>query len=291
MRDFKIFTRYADPTRNLARYFSEVLKEKLLSPSEETELAELAKKGNKEAKEKIIRANLRFVISVAKGYSTKACPLDDLISEGNKGLIEAIELFDPSTGFKFISYAVWHIRKNILNFINVNSRTVRIPVNMWSELSRYKQIEEGFINIHEREPEIHEVIRILEEKNLPHLTVNAIDLINNKPTIVQLDPINSDIDEIYSPINWISSDEDIDSHNDKNDNIKVINEILSHLKPLERKIIEMKYGINGEEYGMSFSQIGHNFNKSPEWARINSAKIEKMMIIIARKKGIKNWIY
>jgi RNA polymerase primary sigma factor len=130
MRDFKILVRYANPTESLSRYFTEISKEEILTPEKEAELAFLAKEGDEKAKDKLIKSNLRFVVSVAKAYANNNIPLEDLISEGNKGLIEASDLFDPSTGFKFISYAVWHIRKYIFLYINNLSRSVRIPTNV-----------------------------------------------------------------------------------------------------------------------------------------------------------------
>ena len=166
MKDFKISIRFSNPTKNLSRYFSEVMKEDLLSPHEEFDLAVRAKQGDELAKEKIIKSNLRFVISVAKSYTGKSSQLEDLISEGNKGLIEAIESFDPTTGFKFISYAVWHIRKNILLYMQTKSRTIKIPINILCELKKYQEIENSFMNQYDREPSVDEILQLIDEKKL-----------------------------------------------------------------------------------------------------------------------------
>jgi len=137
MREFKIINRITGTSDNLTRYFNEISKYEILSPEKEAELATMARGGDTKAKEKILKSNLRFVISVAKSYVSEHSPLEDLISEGNKGLVEAIENFDPSNGFKFISYAVWHIRKNMLLYINNYSRVIRIPTNINQEMRNY----------------------------------------------------------------------------------------------------------------------------------------------------------
>jgi RNA polymerase primary sigma factor len=158
MRDFKISVRITDTSQNLSRYFSDITKEKMLDPQVEADLAMRAKEGDVKARERIILANLRFVISVAKAYAGKNAPLEDLISEGNKGLIEAMEVFDPTAGFKFISYAVWHIRKNIFLYLSNNSRVFRIPGNVANELKRYQSMEDFFIGQNGREPSVDEIL-------------------------------------------------------------------------------------------------------------------------------------
>lgn len=147
MREFKIINRITNTSDNLNRYFSEISKYELLSPEKEAELAFKAKDGDEKAKEAILKSNLRFVVSVAKSYVSGNSPLEDLISEGNKGLVEAVENFDPTTGFKFISYAVWHIRKNILVYLNNHTRSIRIPSHVNNEMRKYHAIEESFISL------------------------------------------------------------------------------------------------------------------------------------------------
>ena len=146
MREFKIINRITNTTDNISRYFSEINKYEILTPEKEAELAVKSKNGDLKAKELILKSNLRFVVSVAKAYASPQNPLEDLISEGNKGLVESIETFDPSTGFKFISYAVWHIRKNIFLYLNNVSRSVRIPSNITQQLRQYHTMEESFIS-------------------------------------------------------------------------------------------------------------------------------------------------
>jgi RNA polymerase primary sigma factor len=266
------------------------MKEKMLDPQVEADLAMRAKEGDIKAKERIILSNLRFVVSVAKAYTTKNAPLEDLISEGNKGLIEAMEVFDPTAGFKFISYAVWHIRKNIFLYLSNNSRVFRIPGNVANELKRYQSMEDFFIGQNGREPSVDEILLLVESNGIEPIKKGAIELIRNKPISISLES-SSDPDDDYSkaPINWIQSEE-TQEKSIKDEDIKfMIVSILSHLQPMQRMIVEMKYGLDGKE-PMSFNQIGNYFDRSPEWARNNLSKIEKRMKVIARKKGMKNWI-
>ena len=290
MKDFKILVRFSNPTENLSRYFSDIMKEEILDPQTEANLALRAREGDELAKAKIIKSNLRFVVSVAKAYSGKNAALEDLISEGNKGLVEAIELFDPTTGFKFISYAVWHIRKNIFLYLNNTSRTIRLPGNLLNELKRYQSIEDAFANEHEREPSLEEVLYLINDRGLDPISTRTIEIIKNKPTSIPLESTSNPDDETSkAPINWISAEEIYDPFMKEEDNKVTISRILSALKENERKMVEMKYGLNGFTT-MSFFQIGSHFGKTPEWARSNLNKIERRLKAIARKKGIKNWI-
>jgi RNA polymerase primary sigma factor len=289
MRDFKISIRYTDPSKNLARYFAEVTKEKMLSVQEEAELAKLAKEGDQEAKEKIIKSNLRFVISVAKSYASSKYPVEDIISEGNRGLIEAIDNFDPSQGFKFISYAVWHIRKNILSFLNTHSRTIRLPQNVISEMRRYQEAENFFIAEHSREPSVDEILRLIDEKGMKPFPSAVIETITNKPVQVSLDyDTDGEGEKAYSPINWISSEENTEDRIFKRDEQEAIRLIFSFLKPFEKEIAEMKFGLGESGVEKTFNEIGIHFGKSSEWARGTFRKIERKMRRIARLKGIKS---
>lgn len=290
MKDFKILVRFSNPSANLQRYFSDIMKEEILDPQTEANLALKAREGDKSAKERIIRSNLRFVVSVAKSYAGKNAQLEDLISEGNKGLIEAIESFDPTTGFKFISYAVWHIRKNILLYLSNHSRIIRLPGNLLNELKRYQSIEDIFTNQNDREPTIEEILNLIDEKGLNPISQGAIEAIKNKPISIPLESTSDRDDEISkAPINWISAEEIYDPHMKLQDLKEAISSILSHLKENERLMVEMKYGLNGF-VSMSFFQIGSHFGKTPEWARLNLNKIEKRLKFMAKKRGIKNWI-
>lgn len=281
MKDFKIAQRLHNPTPNLSRYFSEVQKEKMLSPEKEAILAEKAKRGDMIAKEKLIKANLRFVVSVAKAYSSHHSPLEDLICEGNKGLLEASETFDPSSGFKFISYAVWHIRKNIFSYIANNSRQIRIPCNITQQLNRYKKAEDYFFATTGRNGTYQEISEIYEkshggEKSFP----SSFEVhVNGIAKTVPLESPNEDDhqEKEFGPINWVSSGESTDSLIIKDDFKILVEDLMDGLTEQQREVIKMKYGISPHTEEMSFQQIGSKLNKSPEWVRLLVKKSEKIM--------------
>ena len=287
MRDFKILVRYANPTESLSRYFTEISKEEILTPEKEAELAFLVRGGDEKAKDKLVRSNLRFVVSVAKAYATNNIPLEDLISEGNKGLIEAADLFDPSTGFKFISYAVWHIRKYIFLYINNLSRSVRIPTNVTNEMRKYQSVEDAFVSYNGREPSVDEILEIMESNgdSISYATVQAI---KNKPTSVPFENTGSwDDESVFSPANFIKSEYNTDNYSISEDMKVIINELLKSLNPIQRQIMELKYGL-GESYKepMSFSQIAEKLERTPEGIRLIAKKAERIMKYQAIRKRI-----
>ncbi|MBQ2044684.1 MAG: sigma-70 family RNA polymerase sigma factor, partial [Bacteroidaceae bacterium] len=151
----------------LDRYLTEIGREDLLSLDDEIELSQRIRKGDKEALDRLVRANLRFVVSVAKQYQNQGLPLPDLITEGNIGLIKAAEKFDETRGFKFISYAVWWIRQTILQALAEQSRIVRLPLNQVSAVSRMKKVIQQFEQEYERKPsaqELAELTDVAEDK-------------------------------------------------------------------------------------------------------------------------------
>lgn len=287
-KEFKVAVRYNDTTKNISRYFSEVTKEKMLEADEEARLAVLAKNGDTDARDKIIKSNLRFGISVAKFYANPNSPLEDLICEANKGMVEAMETFDPTTGFKFISYAVWHIRKNIFSFIGNHSRTVRIPLNVSKDIKNYHRAEEYFIMENGREPTIEETLEIMERIGMDKVMDSSLHSIKNKPSSVQLDPItNSSDEESKTLISVLSSEDRTDSIIDKDDFKKVTNELFKTLTPMEARIITLRFGLeSGSE--MSNSQIADIFDYSPERIRQIFMKALKKLKITIRKKKIDN---
>lgn len=287
--EFKISAvRYNDTNKSISRYFSEVTKEKILDPEEEARLAVLAKKGDLDARDKIIKSNLRFGISVAKFYANPNSPLEDLISEANKGMLEAMETFDPTTGFKFISYAVWHIRKNILSFIGSHSRTVRIPMNVSRDMKNYHKAEDYFIMQNGREPTIEETLDVMEKIGMNKLTNSSIDAIKNKPVSVQLDPmINSAEENTGKLIGVISSEEKTDSIINKEDLKKITKSLFVNLTPIEERVVTLRYGLeNGIE--LSNSQISEFYDLTPERIRQILMKALKKIKITIRKNKIDN---
>jgi len=287
MRDFKIINRITSTSDNLSRYFNEISKYEILSPEREAELAFKAKNGDLKAKEAVLKSNLRFVVSVAKSYESGNSPLEDLISEGNKGLVEAIDTFDPSNGFKFISYAVWHIRKEILVYLNNHSRSIRIPTNVNQEMRRYRSLEESFISYNGREPSLDEMLEIIKNPDFNvHLSNSTIETIKNNPVSVPLENYGNENDDIGSPINWVSSSDNTDSIVVNNDMKSIVLSILSELTPMERQITILKYGLGESNEEMSYKSIGEKLERSAEWARGISKKAEMRIKSIIRRRKI-----
>src|SRR6056297_622949 len=154
----------------LKQYFKEIGNEKPLSPEEEVEVVKKVKKGDSKALDKLLRANLRFVVSVAKKYQGHNLSLGDLINEGNIGLIKAAKRFDETKGFKFISYAVWWIRQTILQSISENSRLVRLPLNVVGNIKKLSRAATDFQSQYEREPSQKELEYIMESEKIDQKT-------------------------------------------------------------------------------------------------------------------------
>jgi len=233
---------------SISHYLKEVRKIDILTPEEEIIVARKVKEGDEKAIEKLITSNLRFVISVAKEYQGQGIPLVDLIAEGNYGLIKATDRFDPTRGFRFISYAVWWIKQSIIQSLNEQSRTVRLPVNITNQISKIKK----------------EMTRF-EQENERTATNNDFDIsILNQPSCRSLnDKINENGDEVLD----ILSDK---SDNDDNENSEEIlkNEIestMSILNKRERDIIQMYFGLDGQP--MTLEQIGDEYGLTKERIR------------------------
>lgn len=292
MREFKIINRITNSSDNLNRYFNEISKYKLLSSEEEAELAFKAKDGDEKAKETILKSNLRFVISVAKSYVSGNSSVEDLISEGNRGLVEAVENFDPTTGFKFISYAVWHIRKNILLYLNNHTRSIRIPSNVNNEMRKYHAIEESFISYNGREPSIDEMLEIIENPEYGiQISDSTIQTIKNTPFSIPLENHGKENDEIVSPLSWLESSENTDGLVLNEDLKTIIMGVLSELKPMEKQVTILKYGLGESKEPMSYKSIGEKLEKTPEWARTISQKAEERMRSIIRRRKIRGLFF
>jgi len=234
---------------SISNYLKDVRKSEIIDSEKEIELAKRIQEGDSEALNELISANLRFVISIAKEYQNQGLPLADLISEGNYGLITAAKRFDHTKGFRFISYAVWWIKQSIIQSLNENSRTVRLPANVINKLSKIKK-------------EIDEFEKKFERKPLDGQEVEVIF----HPTVTSLNSmINEDGDELIEIIedpNSIRPDEDINSQEEIKDNI---NKILSVLSEREKSIIEMYFGLNGSP--LTLEEIGEEFNLTKERIR------------------------
>jgi RNA polymerase primary sigma factor len=248
--------------QSLDKYLQEIGKDSLLTPEEEVELAIKIKQGDSKALERLTRANLRFVVSVAKQYQNQGLSLGDLINEGNLGLIKAAKRFDETRGFKFISYAVWWIRQSILQALAEQSRIVRLPLNRVGALHRigkaYRNLEQDF----EREPSAEELAKELDmdvsevsdalTSPGKHLSVDAPFASGDENSL--LDVLENE--ELPSPDNLLNSES----------LIAEIERVLSVLSEREAEVIKLYFGLDKEQ-AHTLEEIGDKFNLTRERVR------------------------
>lgn len=250
---------------SIGKYFKDVRKSIVLKPAEEISLAKRIKDGDKKAVDELVKANLKFVISIAKDYQGQGLPLSDLISEGNYGLIKAANRFDHTRGFRFISYAVWWIRQSIIQSLNDNARMVRLPANVISKLSYLKKEIEKFEYANEREPVFGE---ILDKDN------EMMELLNFPKCASLNDVINEDGDEL---IELIEADEEIDAVVVDERVKKQLDKTLSILDDRERAIVECYFGVNTFCAPMTLDAIGEKYDLTKERIRqIKEKAIRKL---------------
>ena len=250
------------------RYFKDMDNREPLTQEKEAELSIRIQKGDKEAMDELILANLKFVISVAKEYQGNGSPLSDLINDGNEGMIKAALRFDHTRGFKFISYAVWWIRQSIIQGLNDNSRSIRLPVNVINKLSRINKKIGEFETKFGRKPHIGEDI---SDGEIP-LIFDGIEY----PQISSLDlVINDDGDELSS---IIPIEEDVELYEPEDNNIKnELNKILNELSIRERDIIKYYFGLIPEFEPMTLEAIGEKLDLTKERVRqIKEKAIRKL---------------
>jgi RNA polymerase primary sigma factor len=292
MRQFKVVERKTDRTEILEKYFSEISKIPVLTPDEENAIAIRARAGDEEAKTLLIRSNLRFVVSVAKSYSGTRFPLMDLISQGNIGLIESVDTFDPSTGFKFISYAIWRIRSNMLHYMKFQAKTIRVPQNVQNTMNEVRKIHEYYNQVHERDatmPEIVEKLSEMEDKKwISHNMESVLDGIAADSFNIPLELRRGENeDDVKAPISWLESEDCATDSLEKNDMAEFANLLLGTLDLREKKVVMDRMGKN---WGVprSFEDIGAQFGKSSHWANKTYQKAIRKLKIKAR--GLKEEI-
>ena len=259
----------------LSMYLKDINKVSLLSRDEETDLALKAKAGDKAAKDKIVNANLRFVVNVAKKYQNHGLDLPDLISEGNIGLLTAIERFDVSKGYHFISYAVWWIRQAILKAICEKSRAIRLPLNRANELVQIEHARKLMTGDKTEEQEFAEVARMLkmDKQHVREMVNISRDMISLDAQIASSDNDRTSVSDFIEDERYDNPDEEAVSNAMKRD----IGDVLNTLKPNEAKVLSLRYGLNGTR-PMSLKEVGDTCNLTKERIR----QIEKHAIVRMR---------
>ncbi|MDE5947778.1 MAG: RNA polymerase sigma factor RpoD/SigA [Prevotella sp.] len=262
MRQLKITKSITNrESASLEKYLQEIGKEELLTVEEEVELAQRIRKGDRRALDKLTKANLRFVVSVAKQYQNQGLSLPDLINEGNVGLIKAAKKFDETRGFKFISYAVWWIRQNILQAIAEQSRIVRLPLNQVGSMNKINRALNKFEQENERRPSIEE---ISEEINIP--TDKIDDAMKTTGRHVSVDAPFSEGEEGGLLDVLVNSDSPMADKQLVMESLRAeINNVLQCLNERERSIVESFYGINRPE--MTLDEIGTKYGLTRERVR------------------------
>jgi len=256
----------------LKRYFDEIGKEELLSPEEEIELARRVKEGDNDALNRLLKANLRFVVTVAKKYQNQGLTLEDLINEGNIGLIKAARKFDETRGFKFISYAVWWIRQTILQAISEQSRTVRLPLNVIGNINRVSQITSEFEQEFEREPTHEEIENIVKEENIDIDAARQF----SEGTVSMETPVGPNKETTIG--DFIPSQDGVEpDHLLMEISFKQeIKKALESLEPREAAIIKLYFGID-RETPLTLEEIGERLNLTRERVRqIKERAIRKL---------------
>lgn len=271
----------------LELYLKDINKVPLLTREEETSLAIEAAKGNKAAKNKIVNANLRFVVNIAKKYQNHGLDLTDLISEGNIGLLVAIDKFDVTKGYHFISYAVWWIRQSILKAICEKSRSIRLPLNRANELVRIEHARKSIVGNKTIEQELTEVAQMLNmDKN------HVREMINISREMISLDAELSTPENDKTSVGDFIEDTQSEKPEDKvvNDSLKEeINNVLHTLKPNEENVLRLRFGLNGEK-PMSLKEVGDVCNLTKERIR----QIEKHAILrmqhVTRARRLESYV-
>lgn len=275
------------------KYLNEISSISGITAEEEVELSKLIQENDNDALKKMVNANLRFVISVAKQYHIRSLSLSDLVSAGNEGLIIAAKRFDPSKGFKFISYAVWWIRQSILKYINENGKQIRMPLNKIADLNKIKNATSALEQIHERSPSLEEIADYLSQnQNNKDYSMDEISFIlSASATPLSLDmPVNEDnstylIDLIKSDI-IRESDADLIDEDLKG----VINRMLDvKLTPKEKEIIVSFFGLN-ESTPRSLDEIGISMELTRERVRQIKEKALRKLKHNTKTREIKEYM-
>ena len=285
MRQLKISKSFTNrESASLDKYLQEIGHEELLSVEEEVELAQKIKKGDRRALERLTRANLRFVVSVAKQYQNQGLSLPDLINEGNVGLIKAAEKFDETRGFKFISYAVWWIRQSILQAIAEQSRIVRLPLNQVGSVNKINRELNKFEQEHERRPSVDEIadrIYLPEEKIEEAMKANNRHVSMDAPFV---DGEDNSLLDVLADSNMPMADKALVQESLR----KEIDRAIDLLNDREQKVVRAFFGIGSPE--MTLEEIGDKYNLTRERVRQIKEKAIRRLRHNTKNKLLKTYL-
>lgn len=287
MRQLKITRSITNrESESLEKYLQEIGHEELVSVEEEVELAQRIRKGDQKALERLTKANLRFVVSVAKQYQHQGLSLADLINEGNVGLIRAAKMFDETRGFKFISYAVWWIRQSILQAIAEQSRLVRLPLNQVGAVNKINRMLSKFEQENERRPSIEE---ISEQTDLPEEKISETLNANTRHISMDAPLANGDGDEGSLMDLLVNDNSPMADRQLVAESLKTeINTALNVLNDRERKIVEAFFGINQPE--MTLEEIGIKYGLTRERVRQIKEKAIRRLRESTNNKLLKTYL-
>lgn len=286
MRQLKISKSITNrETASLDKYLQDIGKEELITTDEEVQLAQRIRTGDQQALEKLCKANLRFVVSVAKQYQNQGLSLPDLINEGNLGLIKAARRFDETRGFKFISYAVWWIRQSILQALAEQSRIVRLPLNQVGTLSKMNKVSSRLEQRFERPPSTDEIAKEMEISE--HKVEETLRI--STRTISMDAPLDQDDDlrflDVFVSEDAPGTDEDLI----RESLAREIQRSLSTLAEKEREIINLFYGI-GVPHNYTLEEIGDMFDLTRERVRQIKEKALRRLKHSSRSKLLKAYL-
>lgn len=287
MRQLKISKQITNrESQSLDKYLQEIGKVELLTPDEEVELARRIRAGDQAALERLTKANLRFVVSVAKQYQNQGLSLGDLINEGNLGLIKAARRFDETRGFKFISYAVWWIRQSILQALAEQSRIVRLPLNRVGALNKIGKAFSNLEQKYEREPSPEEIAEVIEGMTEDEIAETL--KISGRHTSIDAPFVQGEENSLLEVL-----------HNDSEpdpDNILIgeslsrdVERALSTLTQREAEVVRLYFGIS-TEHALTLEEIGERFDLTRERVRQIKEKAIRRLRHTSRSKGLKTYL-
>jgi RNA polymerase primary sigma factor len=287
MRQLKITKSITNrESQSLEKYLQEIGKVDLLTPDDEVDLAQRIREGDQAALEKLTKANLRFVVSVAKQYQNQGLSLSDLINEGNLGLIKAAQRFDETRGFKFISYAVWWIRQSILQALAEQSRIVRLPLNKVGSLNKINKAFSQLEQTYEREPTADELAEVLELQTSEVETTLGVAARHVSMDAPFVDGEDNSLLDVLENMNTDKTDSALEYKDSLRNEIE---RSLSTLSERQKDVIKLYFGI-GVEHPMSLEDIGIKFDLTRERVRQIKDKAINKLRTTSRSKLLKAYL-